>query len=79
LRSGVDVITLTSPSTVENFFAIATGNGLDPLSLPNRPVFACIGPITESAAKEVGLPSVVVAEEYTTEGLVAVLKDMEVL
>ncbi len=37
LRSGVDVITLTSPSTVENFIAIAEKNGLDPLHLPNNP------------------------------------------
>jgi uroporphyrinogen-III synthase len=79
LRSGVDVITLTSPSTVENFLAIARGNGLDPLDLPRDPIFACIGPITGGAAKEAGLPNLVVAEEYTTEGLIAVLKDMEVL
>jgi uroporphyrinogen-III synthase len=79
LRSGVDIITLTSSSTVENFLAIARGNGLDPLDLPNHPVFACIGPITGGAAKEAGLPNLVVAEEYTTEGLIAVLKDMEVL
>ena len=79
LRSGVDVITLTSPSTLENFLAIARANGLDPLHLPNHPLFACIGPITEGAAKEAGLPNLVVADEYTTDGLIAVLKDMEVL
>jgi len=79
LHSGVDIITLTSPSTVENFLEIAKQNGLDPLDLPKAPLFACIGPITGGAAKEAGLPNLVVAEEYTTEGLVAVLKDMEVL
>ncbi len=78
LRSGVDVITLTSPSTVENFVAIATKNGLDPLHLPNNPQFACIGPITEKAAKEAGLPNLVVAKEYTTDGLMTVLRQMEV-
>jgi uroporphyrinogen-III synthase len=78
LRSGVDVITLTSPSTVENFVAIAEKNGLDPRNLPNNPLFACIGPITERAAKEVGLPNLMVAKEYTTDGLVTVLRQMEV-
>ena len=79
LRAGVDAITLTSPSTVQNFMAIARQNGLDPLALPNNPLFACIGPITEQATQEAGLPNVVVAKEYTTDGLLAVLKDREAL
>ena len=78
LRSGVDAITLTSPSTVQNFVAIAEQNGLDPRKLPNQPVFACIGPITEQAAREAGLPNLVVAKEYTTDGLLAVLSQLEV-
>jgi uroporphyrinogen-III synthase len=79
LRAGVDVITLTSPSTVQNFMAIARQNELDPLKLPNNPLFACIGPITEKAAREAGLPNIMIAKEYTTDGLLAVLKDMEAL
>ena len=78
LRSGVDVVTLTSPSTVENFIAIVEKNGLDPLHLPKDPQFACIGPITEKAAKDAGLPNLVVAREYTTDGLMDVLSQMEV-
>jgi uroporphyrinogen-III synthase len=78
LRSGVDVITLTSPSTVENFIAIAKKNGLDPLNLPNHPLFACIGPITGQAAKESGLPNLLVAKEYTTDGLMEALRHLEV-
>ncbi len=78
LKSGVDVITLTSPSTVQNFVAIAQQNGLDPLHLPGNPLFACIGPITEQAAREEGLTNVVVAREYTTEGLIDVIRNMEV-
>ena len=70
LKSGVDVITLTSPSTVQNFCAIARQNRLDPLNLPNNPLFACIGPITEQAAREEGLSNMVVAKEYTTDGLI---------
>jgi uroporphyrinogen III methyltransferase/synthase len=69
LRSGVDVITLTSQSTVQNFAAIAKENGLDPSNLPNNPLFACIGPVTEQAAREAGFTNLVAAEEYTTEGL----------
>ena len=79
LRSGVNVITLTSPSTVQNFVAIARHNGLDPLNLPNNPLFACIGPITEQAAKEEGLVKLVVAKEYTTEGLIEALTNLEKL
>lgn len=77
LRSGVDVITLTSPSTVQNFVSIARQNGLDPLHLPKDPVFACIGPITEQAAREEGWVNLVMAEEYTTEGLTEVISRLE--
>lgn len=73
LRSGVDVIAFTSASTVENFVAICEQNGLDPLLLPNRPLSACIGPVTAQAAKEAGFQNIVIAEEYTTEGLLEVI------
>jgi uroporphyrinogen-III synthase len=74
LKSGVDVITLTSPSTAQNFCAIARQNRLDPLNLPNNPLFACIGPITEQAAREEGLVNIIVAKEYTTDGLVEAIR-----
>jgi len=64
------VVTLTSPSTVENFVAIARQHGLDPHNLPGSPVFACIGPITEQAALDEGLSGLIVAPEFTTEGLI---------
>jgi uroporphyrinogen-III synthase len=69
---------LTSPSTVYNFVAIAREYDLDPLSLPGNPLFACIGPITEQAAREVGLTNLVTAKDYTTEGLVEVISNLEV-
>lgn len=78
LKSGVDIVTLTSPSTVQNFTAIAQQNGLDPLCLPGNPLFACIGPITEQAAREAGLVNLVVANEYTTEGLIQIIRNLEV-
>jgi uroporphyrinogen-III synthase len=79
LRSGVDIVTFTSPSTVQNFVAIVRQNGLDPLALPGSPMFACIGPITEQAAREEGFANLVTAREYTTEGLIEVISNLEVL
>ena len=78
LREGVDVITFTSPSTVQNFVAITKQNRLDPLNLPNNPLFACIGPITEQAAREEGITNLIVAEEYTTDGLIKALSTVGV-
>ncbi len=79
LKSGVDVVTFTSASTVQNFVAAARQNGLDPSNLPNNPLFACIGPITEQAAREEGLTNLVVAKEYTTEGLIRIISNLEKL
>jgi uroporphyrinogen III methyltransferase/synthase len=73
LRSGVDAVTFTSPSTVENFVEIVRNVGLDPLNLPGNPQIACIGPITQKAAAEAGFEDVIVAEEYTSEGIVTLL------
>ena len=77
LKAGVDVITLTSSSAVQNFCAIAKQNKLDPLNLPNNPLFACIGPITEQTAREEGLVNIVVAKEYTSEGLIQLISNLE--
>ncbi len=77
LKMGVDVITFTSASTVKNFVAIMCQNKFDPLNLPNNPLFACIGPITEQAAREEGLSNLVVAKEYTTEGLIQIISNLE--
>lgn len=73
LQVGVDVVTFTSPSTVNNFVKLAQSAGLDPLDLPNNPLFACIGPVTEKAAREAGFSPLVVAESYTTDGLIEIL------
>ncbi len=77
LKAGVDVITFTSASTVENFVAMMRQNGLDPLHLPNNPFFACIGPITEQASREEGLSNLVTAKEYTTAGLIQIISNLE--
>ncbi len=74
LKFGVDAVTFTSPSTVENFVEIVRRAGLDPMHLPGDPKIACIGPITQKAAAEAGFVDIFVAEEYTTEGLVELLQ-----
>ena len=79
LKSGVDIVTFTSASTVENFVAVARKNQLDPLNLPNNPLFACIGPITEQAARSEGFENIVVAKEFTTDGLIEAITNMEKL
>jgi uroporphyrinogen-III synthase len=73
LKSGVDTVTFTSPSTVENFVEIVRRVGLNPVQLPGNPLIACIGPITQKAAQEAGFSDIVVAEEYTSEGIVMLL------
>ena len=64
----VDVITFTSASTVHSFFAL-----IGDMKLPDDVVAACIGPITADAARAHGLHNIVMASEYTIEGLVEAL------
>jgi uroporphyrinogen-III synthase len=59
-RGLVDAVTFTSASTVEGF-ARAT---------VERPVAACIGPVTSEAARRAGFPVAAEAEPHTIEGLV---------
>lgn len=69
LHQGVDIVTFTSSSTVRNFVSLVEAAGLEPSNLPGDPLFACIGPVTAATAREYGLPVSVVAESYTSEGL----------
>jgi uroporphyrinogen-III synthase len=78
LRAGVDMLTFTSVSTVENFVAITQKNKLDPFNLPKKPQVACIGPITAQAARQAGFENIIVAKEYTTDGLMEIVKNIEV-
>jgi uroporphyrinogen III methyltransferase/synthase len=79
LKSGVDWITFTSPSTVQNFVEILRQQKMDPLELVSKPKIACIGPITERAARDQGFEISVVAEKYTTDGLINALGNASVL
>jgi uroporphyrinogen-III synthase len=69
LRNGLDFVTFTSSSTVLNFLQITKSAGIDPYHLPGNPVFACIGPITAQTARKEGFEVAIVAEAYTTQGL----------
>lgn len=74
LRLGVDLVTFTSSSTVRCFAALVREAGLDPLALQGEPLFACIGPITAQTARSEGFPVNLIAEEYTTVGLIRALQ-----
>ncbi len=68
LDAGIDVATFTSSSTVRNFFALL-GSAKARKVLASA-LIACIGPITAQTAVEYGLPSPLVAQVYTTAGLI---------
>ena len=60
----VEMITFTSSSTVRHFIDATDG------PLPARVVVACIGPITAQTARDLGMRVDIIAQEYTTRGLV---------
>lgn len=70
LSEGVDAITFTSSSTVENFFELMKEGGL---SLPKEVVLASIGPITSETLRKYGYEPTIEAKEYTIPGLVSAL------
>ncbi len=63
--SEIDVVLLTSGSTARALAAALRGD----LSLLQRPLVACIGPVTAAAAREVGIRVDLVADEYSIPGL----------
>jgi uroporphyrinogen III methyltransferase/synthase len=68
---GVDVVTFTSSSTVQNFASAFPGEDLRRVVRGAR--VACIGPVTAATADELGLPADIVAREFTTRGLAAAI------
>ena len=65
LQRGVDVVTLTSPSTARGLVDLA-GTLVDLDSVHA----VCIGPVTAEAARQLGFRVVAIAETHTIEGLV---------
>ncbi len=73
LLKQVDWVTFTSPSTVHAFVDLL---GAAPRA--GRVRVACIGPITEEAARRRGLDVDVVAREYTVAGLIQAMAESSV-
>jgi uroporphyrinogen III methyltransferase/synthase len=69
---GLDAAALTSPSSAEHLCAALAPEAR--AELLERVVFACIGPTTALAARELGARRVVVASEQTDDALVEVLE-----
>jgi hydroxymethylbilane synthase len=61
---GIDMVTFTSSSTVRHFVEALSG------PLDSSVLVACIGPITAQTAHDLGLRVAIIAQEYTTRGLV---------
>jgi uroporphyrinogen III methyltransferase/synthase len=66
IQSGLDLITFTSSSTVENLLDILS----DDRQYLNKTPIACIGPITAKTAADLGLEVDVIASTHTVNGLV---------
>jgi len=75
LHTGVDIITFTSGSTVENFVTMVQNAGLDPFNLPGNPQIACIGPKTAKEAQEAGFLVSIIASPHTIEGLIHAIQN----
>jgi uroporphyrinogen III methyltransferase/synthase len=63
----IDMITFTSPSTVDNFLDLLKGKSIFKELLKAK--VACIGPITAQRAVEKGLKIDIVPDEYTMDAL----------
>ena len=63
----IDMITLTSPSTVDNFLALLKGESIFKEIVKAK--VACIGPITAQRAIERGLRVDIVPDKYTVDAL----------
>lgn len=72
----IDAIAFTSSSTVSHFAALFPEE--DVQGLLAHTTVACIGPITEQTAREMGIKVDVVAKDYTIPGLVEAIVDFVV-
>jgi uroporphyrinogen III methyltransferase / synthase len=68
-----DVLTFTSASTVRGYVELLGGNDAAVTAARGKTI-ACIGPITAETAEAAGLHVDVVADVYTTEGLLDALE-----
>ncbi|HXG35859.1 MAG TPA: uroporphyrinogen-III C-methyltransferase [Dehalococcoidia bacterium] len=71
LKGEIDIVTFTSSSTVRNLLSLLDGD----IAALNKPLIACIGPITAQAASASGLRIDIMAKEYTIAGLVEAMRE----
>ncbi len=69
----VDVVTVTSPSSIERVVSCLRETGHDPLAALEDMLVASIGPVTTQAAERLGVRVACTATEYTARGLVDAL------
>jgi uroporphyrinogen III methyltransferase / synthase len=72
-REKIDLITFTSPSTINNLAELVAPESLR--DLLNEIAIACIGPVTVKAVKEFGLKINVCPNQSTSSDLVIAIKD----
>ncbi|WP_170885645.1 uroporphyrinogen-III synthase [Bacillus alkalicellulosilyticus] len=70
-KAEYDFITFTSSSTVTHFFTLLEGKLS--LSAIQQKKFACIGPITANTLHNYGITTPIIAEPYTTDGLLSTI------
>jgi uroporphyrinogen III methyltransferase / synthase len=75
LAGEIDAITFTSSSTVTNFAALVGPETVAAVARAERPLVACIGPVTAARAREIGLRVDVVPDAYTVPALARALVD----
>lgn len=63
----IDILTFTSPSTVDHFMEVINENGLH--QFLDDCLISCIGPITKERIESVGLSVHVIPETYTVEDM----------
>ncbi|MCY4234134.1 MAG: uroporphyrinogen-III synthase [Bacteroidetes bacterium] len=68
LAHGVDIVTFTSGSTVHGYMEVTSNMNLSA-------TVACIGPITAQVATDEGLNVDIIADTYTSEGLVTAIEN----
>ena len=75
-NGGIELITFTSSSTVNNFASrLATATDIPLPSLTAQTLVACIGPVTATTARELGLTVGLEATRFTVEGLLEAITE----
>ncbi len=70
---GIDIVTFTSSSTVRNLLGLLEEEGGPGREALSGSIVACIGPVTASTARDLGLRVDIEAQEHTVEGLAEAL------